>query len=520
MSEHNPNQSGVTRRQVLGWLGAAPTAAMLPWDPASAQASAGTLRVRIGSDVGNLDPAKIFAIENQTVAGHIYNGLVKYDQKTNKIVPDLASSWEISPDGTVFTFKLRDGVKFHKGYGPLTSDDVKFSLERILDPAAASPYRGQLAAIKTIETPDPLTVRITTNGPAAGLLHKLCAFNQGWIVSRKAVTEIGDKYSMQPIGTGPFVFDKWTPGTEVRVVANKEYFEGAPKVNDVIFRVIKDETAAAIAMENREIDIFFAMQQPEIIARLSKAKGITMMDRLADNTINLVLNTTIKPLDDVRVRRAMAHAMNRKALIDGYFKGTKSEASTVLTPAFVEYTDDVMKYPYDPAKAKALLKEAGLEKGFKFTITSVGLSPYDKIPVPLAEDLKDVGIETTVQVLERAAYGQARAKGDVQSCVTGLVGPPDPDSPLVSLFSTKSFPPGLNTSRYDKVDDLLAKASRTLDDQARFAVYHDILRKTAEDQPVIPIYQDRLFMAYTDAVTGLVQNSLFTVNTYGVSFKG
>ena len=112
MSEHNSNQAGVTRRQVLGWLGAAPTAAMLPWDPASAQASAGTLRVRIGSDVGNLDPAKIFAIENQTVAGHIYNGLVKYDQKTNKIVPDLASSWEISPDGTVFTFKLRDGVKF------------------------------------------------------------------------------------------------------------------------------------------------------------------------------------------------------------------------------------------------------------------------------------------------------------------------------------------------------------------------------------------------------------------------
>lgn len=325
---------------------------------------------------------------------------------------------------------------------------------------------------------------------------------------------------MQPIGTGPFVFDKWTPGSETRVIANKEYFEGAPKVNDVIFRVIKDETAAAIALEKREIDIFFAMQQPEIIARLSKAKGITMMDRLANNTINLVLNTTVKPLDDVRVRRAMAHAMNRKALIDGFFKGTKGEANTVLTPAFVEFTDDVMKYPYDPAKAKALLKEAGLEKGFKFTLTSVGLSPYDKIPVPLAEDLKEVGIDTTVQVLERAAYGQARAKGDVQSCITGLVGPPDPDSPLVSLYSTKSFPPGLNTSRYDKVDDLLAKASRTLDDKARIAVYHEILRKTAEDQPVIPIYQDRLFMAHTDAVQGLVQNSLFTVNTYGVTFKG
>ncbi|MCC7226484.1 MAG: hypothetical protein IT507_07290 [Burkholderiaceae bacterium] len=153
MSNQHPKQSGVTRRQMLGWLGAAPAAAMLPWDPVSAQASSGTLRVRFGSDVGNLDPAKIFAIENQTVAGHVYNGLVKYDQKTNKIVPDLASSWEITPDGTVFTFKLRDGVKFHKGYGQLTSDDVKFSLDRILDPATASPYRGQLSAIKSVSRP-------------------------------------------------------------------------------------------------------------------------------------------------------------------------------------------------------------------------------------------------------------------------------------------------------------------------------------------------------------------------------
>jgi len=514
------SNTNISRRHMLGLMGATAAVSMLPWDPLSAQTATGVLRVRLGADIGNLDPAKIFLIENQTVAGHIYNGLVKYDQKTNNIVPDLAASWEVSPDATVYTFKLRTGVSFHKGFGPLTSDDVKFSFDRVIDPTGGSAYRGQLASIKSIETPDPLTVRITLTTPTAGFLHKLTAFNQGWIVSRKAVTEIGDKYSMQPIGTGPFVFDKWTPGNEARVIANKAYFDGAPSVNEVIFKVIRDETAAAIAVENREIDIFFALQQPDMIARMRKAKGVVVFERPANHTINLVLNTTIKPLDDVRVRRAMTHAINRKALIDGYFKGTKNEASTVLTPSFVEYSEDVVKYPYDPAKAKALLKEAGLASGFKFVITSVGLNPFDKIPVPIAEDLKDVGIDASIQILERAAYQQARSKGEIQSCITGLVGPPDPDSPLVSLFSTKSFPPGLNTSKYDKVDDLLAKAATSTDPNARKAAYAEILKRTASDQPLIPLYQDRLFLAHTERVQGLIQNSLFTMQSFGVSLKG
>jgi peptide/nickel transport system substrate-binding protein len=188
------------------------------------------LRVRIGSDIGVLDPARIFGIENQTVAGHIYNGLVKYDQATNKIVPDLATEWNISKDGKTYTFKLHSGVKWHKGYGELTADDVKFSLERVLDPNTKSRYAGQLAGIAGVEAADKLTVKVKLDNPNAGLLNKLTAFNQGWIVSRKAVTEIGDKkYQMQPIGTGPFIFEKWTPGNQVVVVANKDYFGGAPK---------------------------------------------------------------------------------------------------------------------------------------------------------------------------------------------------------------------------------------------------------------------------------------------------
>jgi len=512
----NPNASA-GRRRFLSQIGAAGAASVFfPAGLLHAQAATSTLRIRMGGDIALLDPGKIFGQESQTVSQHLYNGLVKYDQATNKIVPDLARSWETSPDGTVYTFRLRDGVTWHKNYGPFTSDDVKFSFERVLDKATGSPYAGQIASMKSIETPDRLTVRIVLAQPNAGLLHKVSAFNQGWLVSRKAVTEFGEKYALNPIGTGPFVFDRWTPGSDVRLVANKAYFEGAPKVNEVIFRVIKDETAAAIALENREIDIFYQLNQPDVIARLRNAKGITLLNRSANNTSNLVLNNTIKPLDDVRVRRAMAHAMNRKGLIDGFFKGTKGEAFTVLTPSFPENTDDVPKYPYDPARAKALLKEAGVSS-FKFVITSISLFPYDKMVVPLASDLNEVGIETTIQILERGAYTAARSKGDVMSVITGVSGPPDPDSPLVTLFSTRSFPPGLNTMRYNKADDLLAKASTTLDPAARTAVYRALVKQVMTDIPLIPVFQDRLYLAHTDAVQGFVQNSLTTVQSYPVS---
>ncbi|MFM7420375.1 MAG: ABC transporter substrate-binding protein, partial [Alphaproteobacteria bacterium] len=348
----------------------------------------------------------------------------------------------------------------------------------------------------------------------------LCAFNQGWIVSRRAVTEIGERYTMNPIGTGPFVFDRWTTGNEVRLVANTAYFGGAPALTDIIFRVVRDETAAAIALENRELDVFFALQSPDVIERLRRANGITLLDRPANNTANLVLNTTAGPLADVRVRRAMIHALNRKALIDGFFRGTKFEATSVLTSTFQEFSDDgVPRYPYDPDRARALLREAGVSN-FRFEITTVGLNPFDRFPVPLANDLQQVGIQATVRVLERGAYVQARSSGNLQSCITAVVGPPDPDSPLVTLYHTRSHPPGLNTSRYDRADALLAEAARAPDLAGRKAVYNRLLRQTMEDVPVIPLYADRLFIAHGPNVQGFVQNSLFTVNASPVSLRG
>jgi ABC-type transport system substrate-binding protein len=507
----------VGRRGIIAAAGAAATLGALPVQRAQAQTRA--LRVRFGSDISQLDPARIFQIENQSIAGHVYNGLVKYDQATNEIVNDLSTGHEVSSDGLTWTFRLRPGVKWHKGYGELTSDDVKFSLDRVLDPAAGSAYRGQLAGVREVQAPDPTTVRILLESPNAGLLHKLCAFNQGWIVSRRAVTEIGERYSMNPIGTGAFVFERWTAGNEVRLSANRDYFEGVPSVPEVVFRVIRDETAAAIALENREIDICFALQAPEVLERLRRAQGVKLLDRAANNTANLVLNTTAGPLRDVRVRRALMHAINRRALVEGFFRGTKLEATSVLTSTFQEYTaEGVPTYAYDPDRARALLREAGVSN-WRFEITTVALNPYDRFPVALVNDLQQVGIQASVRVLERAAYLQARSSGNVQSCITAVVGPPDPDSPLVTLYHTRSHPPGLNTSRYSGVDELLAEAAREQDAAERKAIYGRILARTMTDLPVVPLYADRLFAAHTDAVQGFVQNSLFTVLVHSVSLR-
>jgi peptide/nickel transport system substrate-binding protein len=500
-----------------GGLAGGALAAPLTRGRAAAQ-SESVARVRIGSDFTGADPAKIFNIENQTVANHVYSGLVRYEyEKKGDIVADLAEKWEISPDGKTYTFALRRGVKFHKGHGELTSDDVKFSLDRVLDPKTASRYRGELALLEAVEAPSPYVVRLHLKSRAPGFLHKITAFNQGWIVSRKAMEKVGDQYATAPIGTGPFVFESWQPKSQVVLLANKEYFRPVPRIDRAIFRLIQEETTAEIALQRGEIDIFYALQNAEVIGRLSKAPGIAVQRRTANHTINVVLNTTYEPLSKPPVRRAVAHALNLKALREVFFGGLKDAPNWILTPSFPECAADLREWPHDPEQAKALLREAGYPGGFKFTITSLVLQPYDKIAVVLADDLRKVGIDSSVQILERAAYLEARGKGTPQACITGVTGPADPDKPLISLLHSSAFPPGLNTSRYKDADDLLNQVQGEADGAKRGALYRRIQEKVREDLPVVPLYNDVLFAASRSSVQGFAPDPQFTMSLYGVT---
>ncbi len=487
---------------------------------ASAPAQERVLRVRIGADMTGLDPAKLFNIENQTISNHVYNGLVRYEyEKSGGIVPDLAEKWDLSADGKTYTFHLRKGVKWHKGYGELSADDVKFSYDRVLDPTTASRYKGEFKLVETIEAVDPHTVRIRLKSKYPGFLNKVAGYNQGFVVSRKAMEKLGDQYATNPIGTGPFVFDSWSPKNQVILVANKEYFQGAPKLDRIVFRLIQEETTAEIALQRGEIDVFYALQNAEVIGRLAKVPGITVHRRTANHTINMVLNATYEPLGKPLVRRAIAHAVNLKAMRDVFFNGLKGQPNWVLTSSFEEAAKDLTEWPYDPEKAKALLREAGYPNGFKLTVTSLTLQPYDKIAVLLADDLRKAGIDTSVQILERAAYLAARGAGTPHVVITGVTGPADPDQPLWNLLHSSSFPPGLNTARYKGIDELLEAAQIELDRTKRLALYRQIQQKLREDVPVVPLYNDMLFAASRAGVKNFAPDPQFTMNAYAVTVE-
>lgn len=499
-----------------------PSLAPLPGGGGTAfaqQATANVLRIRLGSDITSFDPHRPSTIENTTASVHIFDGLFGYDLANMSIQPRLAREYSVSEDGLTYTFRLREGVQFHRNFGELTADDVKFSLERVLNPATASPWRSELRNIAAISTEGRHTVVIRLSAPNANFLHALTGRNQALIVSRRAVEQLGNDWARNPVGTGAYTFEAWRPGERVILRANDAYFRGRSPIDRVELVVIPEETSAEIALLNREIDVFFALQAPEVIQRLQGRAGFTVDSRPALISCHLVLNNTVRPLNDVRVRRAMAHAINRESLVRDFFRGTKVLTATPLTPEYPEYTTDVPQYPYDPARARALLAEAGLANGFDFHYVTVALAPFDQFPVAVAEDLKAVGIRVRLTVMERAAYGAARASGNLPSATTCPSNSPSPDTLLRGLLHSDGFPPGVNTARYSGADQMLDAAQRAQNPQERLRHYHAAQRQIMTDVPVIPLYADRLFTARHNGVQGVLTSAAFWVDSYGATVR-
>lgn len=492
-----------------------------PDAPAAGDAPAvgGTLRIRIGGDVGGFDPASIFQIENQSVAGHVFNGLLRYDEATNELVPDLATDLPtISDDGLTYTFTLREGVQFHSGYGELKASDVVFHYERLKNPDTGSRYAAQVANIDSIAADGEYTVVFTLSSPNANFVHIVSAFNQGWIVSEAAVRALGDDFTLNPVGTGPFEIGTYIPGDSISLVAFEDYFGGRASLDEVIFRVIPDETTAEVALQSGEIDAIFALSSPDVVDRLRDSADVTVHQRTASFVNNLALNISRPPLDDVRVRRAIAHGIDREAIQNDYFRGLRGSADSWLTNAFVEYTDDLRKYPYDPELARQLLEEAGVV-GFTFEITAPALAPYSEQVVFVKDNLDAIGINTVLNVVERAEYGAVRASGNIMASVTSVTGPPNPENPLVTLFALASAPPGMNHGSYAAVDELLNAARGIVDPTARANAYAEIQQVLAEDMPVIPMYSYQLATATRAGVEGYVQNSYYTFYAYPISLR-
>lgn len=455
------------------------------------------LRVRLLGEISNLDPAFLTTVHDQFIANNIYDHLVGFDPETSEIVGELAESWEVSEDGLTYTFTLHEGVHWHKGYGEFTSADVRFSLERILDPATQSPNRTYLEAIQSIDTPDAYTVVINLSEPSAAFLANL-AYRAGWIVNEGAITELGTGYGTDPIGTGPFVFSSWQPGAELVLTANEEYFLGRPQLDEVVFVPIIDETVAALALEAGDLDLAY-IRDGETASQLEQNPDLVVRSAPATRTLSLMLNSQRAPFDDISVRRAVAHALDREQLVQAV-GGLGFPAHAVIAPMFFGYTEDIATYPFDPEKARQLLTDAGYTEPVEVTLFYTQLSPWPQLVPVIKAQMEAVGFQVALDGLEHGTWTSERRNGDYDFTVHPLTRPPDPDFVFSYAYHSEQFPPGFNLSYYDKSDELIEQQARELDPDVRRELVQQILQQISDEVTAVPLMYGDATVAHYEYV--------------------
>ena len=278
-----------------------------------------TARLAMGvADIGTLDPHFATKIGEYPVVTMIYEALLRHPPgkiDIEKIQPSLAERWEVAQDKLTWTFHLRKGVQWHGGYGEFTAEDVKFSLERVLDPDIGSPARKRLPAMESITTVDPYSIQIKTQKILPDLPALLVNEMPGYVMCKKAVQKLGKDIKYQPVGTGPFMFLSYKPRESITLTANDAYWRGKPTLRKVLVSYIPDHATRELALRNGEVDAINIPAKQEGIDRLRKV-GFEVDITSPANMFVLHFNLTQKPLDDIRVRRALCHAIDRQTLIN------------------------------------------------------------------------------------------------------------------------------------------------------------------------------------------------------------
>ncbi|MBI4278689.1 MAG: ABC transporter substrate-binding protein [Armatimonadetes bacterium] len=459
------------------------------------------LRVRALSEFGTMDPAQVGSATDDQVLVNIYSQLVRMRTGTSELVPELAERWTVSPDGKVYTFHVRRGVKWHKGFGELTSDDVKFTLERHLDPSVRSRRRALFANVEAVNTPNEYTIEIRLKQPSPGFMRTAIAEVAGYILSRKAVTQLGREHALNPIGTGPYVWDRYRKGSELVLVANEEYFNKPARIKRVVWLPIPEDVVAYTALQAGNIDLMY-FRSGEVFRQARANPRVVVMTASAQSVRGIYFNTRRAPLTDRRVRQAIAHMINKEYIVKYALHGTGQVADSVISPQTWGYTSNVRKYPPDLEKAKQLLREAGHEQGFKINLVYPFQDPYQTWAPVIQDQLRRVNITVELVGLEFVSAIQRASRGDYDMFTLGLTRPPDPDVYFSTGWYGPSAPPGQAFTFYDGADRMIDQARSEVDDRRRRALVEQVQRRIAEDVPGLPIYYAFSMVAMHPKVKG------------------
>lgn len=473
------------------------------------------------NDSLGLDPANVTDIDSLRVTSNIFETLVKYEKEGKEIIPGLAASYKYSEDGLVFTFRLRQGIKFHDGTD-FNADAVVFNFKRWMDKDNIYHngefeyynyvFNGFPGIIKDVTAVNNYTVEIKLNKPYAPFLSSLAMPVFG-IASPNSIKEYKNDVYKHPVGTGPFMFKSWKTNESITLVKNNEYWGGKAKVDEIEFKVIPSDKDRIKQLKEGKIHIADDIN-PDDAAAIKNETDYRLILRPCLNVSYIALNNEKLPFSKKNVRTAISYAIDKDDLIKKVYSDFAKPAKTFIPPLFIGYDDGIEKREYDIKKAKELLKEAGYSKGFKTTLWVMN-SPRSYMPKPLEtavyikNSLSKININVTIKTLNWSEYLNRIKNGKHEMALIGWSGDNmDPDNFLYTLLSSQNAKHGMasNYSFYknNEVDMLLYQARQTNDTEFRKLLYKKVLSITNDDMPSIPLTHNMPVVVANPYVKGYV----------------
>jgi peptide/nickel transport system substrate-binding protein len=450
---------------------------------ARGQGAKEALSVDLPGEPATLDPHVQWDTDSYHVYRNIFDNLVTRNPD-GKIVPQIARAWRYESD-TVVVLDIRTDVKFHDG-SPLTVDDVVFSVRRIIDPAFKSPQLSQFNSIVKAEAAGADRVRLTTSSPYPALLAQLVKLS---IVPHAYVERVGsEKFNLEPMGSGPYRFVSWQKGVRVTLAAHDAYWGGRPPFRTVTFQAVPDTATRIANLRTGKADIIRALN-PDDAAGLKGEGRLQILAVPTERVGYLFVNALHGPTRDLRVRRAIAHAINRQLIVDALLGGYGRPVSIVLSPANFGYVEGFKGYPYDPPRARQLLKEAGAEGAEISFYTSPA---YDqRLVQAIQQMIQEVGLKVAISQTDQRTFLQRR-QGKPEEAGSISLGRwscacQDADGVIFPLFHSKSL-----WAKYANpaFDDAVTRARQTLKDDERLKHYREAFAILEQDVPGIGLYQD------------------------------
>jgi dipeptide transport system substrate-binding protein len=460
----------------------------------------------------------------------VYNRLVEFRIGTTELEPGLAESWSISDDGLEYTFRLRHGVKFHttKYFTPtrdFNADDVLFSFNRQRDPqhpyfrVSGGVYKyyqdmdmGSL--IRDVARLDDYTVKFVLNRPESPFLANM-AMDFASILSKEYADRMvaagtPEKVDLEPVGTGPFLFDRYQKDAFIRYRAHPDYWRGKEQIDKLVFAITVDPSVRYARLRAGECQVM-AYPLPADLLAMKKNPVIEVDEQPGLNIGYWAFNVTKKPFDDVRVRRALNHAVNRQAILDGVFLGTGTMAKNPIPPTLWSYDETTVDYQYDTDKARALLAEAGLSDGFDTDIWAMPVQrPYNpnarKMAEMIQQDLKNIGVRASVVSYEWGTYLSKSRAGEHQTILLGWTGDNgDPDNFFTPLLSCASARSGNNRALWcnEEFDQLITQARAEPDQSRRSELYKKAQVVFKREAPWLTIAHSVRYQPRRSSVKGI-----------------